>query len=52
MRKLPRALEEDTVVAVLNSIHEIVSDSLDNGRWFLQALSVPSALAGAWGGQG
>lgn len=48
-------LEEDTVVAVLNTIHEIVSDSLDNARSLLQARGVPSlvALAAArWVGAG
>ena len=49
-------LEEDTVVAVLNTIHEIVSDSLDNARSLLQARGVPALVAlgasrwvGAWG---
>ncbi|XP_060049468.1 splicing regulator ARVCF isoform X4 [Erinaceus europaeus] len=42
----PRArLEEDTVVAVLNTIHEIVSDSLDNARSLLQARGVPALVA-------
>lgn len=55
-------LEEDTVVAVLNTIHEIVSDSLDNARSLLQARGVPALVAlGAarwvrvrpgWGGGG
>lgn len=48
-------LEEDTVVAVLNTIHEIVSDSLDNARSLLQARGVPALVAlGAarWAGQG
>ncbi|KAM9748786.1 splicing regulator ARVCF isoform 1-T1 [Dama dama] len=38
-------LEEDTVVAVLNTIHEIVSDSLDNARSLLQARGVPALVA-------
>uniref|UniRef100_A0A8C9PMU1 ARVCF delta catenin family member n=1 Tax=Spermophilus dauricus TaxID=99837 RepID=A0A8C9PMU1_SPEDA len=38
-------LEEDTVVAVLNTIHEIVSDSLDNARSLLQAHGVPALVA-------
>nr|XP_005568026.1 PREDICTED: armadillo repeat protein deleted in velo-cardio-facial syndrome isoform X7 [Macaca fascicularis] len=38
-------LEEDTVVAVLNTIHEIVSDSLDNTRSLLQARGVPALVA-------
>ncbi|XP_021112731.1 armadillo repeat protein deleted in velo-cardio-facial syndrome isoform X6 [Heterocephalus glaber] len=38
-------LEEDTVVAVLNTIHEIVSDSLDNVRSLLQAHGVPALVA-------
>ncbi|XP_021546556.1 armadillo repeat protein deleted in velo-cardio-facial syndrome isoform X1 [Neomonachus schauinslandi] len=38
-------LEEDTVVAVLNTIHEIVSDSLDNARSLLQAQGVPALVA-------
>lgn len=43
---LPGArLEEDTVVAVLNTIHEIVSDSLDNARSLLQARGVPALVA-------
>lgn len=50
-------LEEDTVVAVLNTIHEIVSDSLDNARSLLQARGVPALVAlGAsrwvWAGPG
>lgn len=61
-------LEEDTVVAVLNTIHEIVSDSLDNARSLLQARGVPALVAlgatrwmrvqpgegagGGWGGGG
>ncbi|XP_019482443.1 PREDICTED: armadillo repeat protein deleted in velo-cardio-facial syndrome [Hipposideros armiger] len=39
-------LEEDTVVAVLNTIHEIVSDSLDNARSLLQARGVVSETIG------
>ncbi|XP_045147339.1 armadillo repeat protein deleted in velo-cardio-facial syndrome isoform X4 [Echinops telfairi] len=42
-------LEEDTVVAVLNTIHEIVSDSPDNARSLLQARGVP-ALVGLGAG--
>ncbi|XP_053444747.1 splicing regulator ARVCF isoform X7 [Nycticebus coucang] len=38
-------LEEDTVVAVLNTIHEIVSDSVDNARSLLQARGVPALVA-------
>ncbi|XP_053061807.1 splicing regulator ARVCF isoform X9 [Acinonyx jubatus] len=38
-------LEEDTVVAVLNTIHEIVSDSLDNARSLLQARGIPALVA-------
>ncbi|XP_036304998.1 armadillo repeat protein deleted in velo-cardio-facial syndrome isoform X5 [Pipistrellus kuhlii] len=38
-------LEEDTVVAVLNTIHEIVSDSPDNARSLLQARGVPALAA-------
>ncbi|KAG8521955.1 Armadillo repeat protein deleted in velo-cardio-facial syndrome, partial [Galemys pyrenaicus] len=38
-------LEEDTVVAVLNTIHEIVSNSLDNARSLLQARGVPVLVA-------
>lgn len=38
-------LEEDTVVAVLNTIHEIVSNSLDNARSLLQARGVPALVA-------
>ncbi|XP_006875887.1 PREDICTED: armadillo repeat protein deleted in velo-cardio-facial syndrome [Chrysochloris asiatica] len=38
-------LEEDTVVAVLNTIHEIVSDSPDNARSLLQARGVPALVA-------
>lgn len=38
-------LEEDTVVAVLNTIHEIVSGSLDNVRSLLQAHGVPALVA-------
>nr|XP_004670817.1 armadillo repeat protein deleted in velo-cardio-facial syndrome isoform X2 [Jaculus jaculus] len=38
-------LEEDTVVAILNTIHEIVSDSLDNARSLLQAQGVPTLVA-------
>ncbi|KAK2495313.1 hypothetical protein MC885_003775, partial [Smutsia gigantea] len=38
-------LEEDTVVAVLNTIHEIVSDSLDNARSLLQARGVSALVA-------
>lgn len=57
---LPGArLEEDTVVAVLNTIHEIVSDSLDNARSLLQARGVPALVAlgsarwvGEWRGSG
>lgn len=40
-----RARLEDTVVAVLNTIHEIVSGCLDNARSLLQARGVP-ALGG------
>ncbi|EPY90143.1 Armadillo repeat protein deleted in velo-cardio-facial syndrome isoform 2-like protein [Camelus ferus] len=36
---------EDTVVAVLNTIHEIVSDSLDNARSLLQARGIPALVA-------
>lgn len=48
-------LEEDTVVAVLNTIHEIVSDSLDNARSLLQARGVPALVAlcaSRWVGRG
>lgn len=52
-------LEEDTVVAVLNTIHEIVSDSLDNARSLLQARGIPALVAlgatrwlRAWPGEG
>ncbi|XP_071066034.1 splicing regulator ARVCF isoform X2 [Dasypus novemcinctus] len=38
-------LEEDTVVAVLNTIHEIVADSPDNARSLLQARGVPALVA-------
>nr|XP_020016258.1 armadillo repeat protein deleted in velo-cardio-facial syndrome isoform X3 [Castor canadensis] len=38
-------LEEDTVVAALNTIHEIVSDSPDNARSLLQARGVPALVA-------
>ncbi|XP_058512767.1 splicing regulator ARVCF isoform X2 [Ochotona princeps] len=44
-------LEEDTVVAVLNTIHEIVSDSLDNARSLLQARGVPALVALCAGSQ-
>jgi hypothetical protein len=48
-------LEEDTVVAALNTIHEIVSDSPDNARSLLQARGVPALVAlvaSRWAGVG
>ncbi|KAK2121705.1 hypothetical protein P7K49_003091 [Saguinus oedipus] len=44
-RQSGACLEEDTVVAVLNTIHEIISDSLDNARSLLQARGVPALVA-------
>lgn len=45
-------LEEDTVVAVLNTIHEIVSDSLDNARSLLQVTARLAALGAQVGAAG
>ncbi|XP_018618013.1 ARVCF delta catenin family member b isoform X2 [Scleropages formosus] len=38
-------LEEDTVVAVLNTIHEIVTDSSENARSLVQAQAVEKLVA-------
>ncbi|XP_077016498.1 splicing regulator ARVCF [Tamandua tetradactyla] len=43
--QLGARLEEDTVVAVLNTIHEIVADSPDNARSLLHARGVPALVA-------
>ncbi|XP_068594951.1 ARVCF delta catenin family member b [Brachionichthys hirsutus] len=38
-------LEEDTVVAILNTIHEIVTDSSENARSLIQAQAVEKLVA-------
>uniref|UniRef100_A0A3B3SEJ5 ARVCF delta catenin family member n=1 Tax=Paramormyrops kingsleyae TaxID=1676925 RepID=A0A3B3SEJ5_9TELE len=38
-------LEEDTVVAVLNTIHEIVTDSSENARSLIQAQAIEKLVA-------
>ncbi|KAF7199692.1 transcript variant X3 [Nothobranchius furzeri] len=38
-------LEEDTVVAILNTIHEIVTDSSENARSLVQALAIEKLVA-------
>uniref|UniRef100_A0A1A7WHQ3 Armadillo repeat gene deleted in velocardiofacial syndrome b n=1 Tax=Iconisemion striatum TaxID=60296 RepID=A0A1A7WHQ3_9TELE len=38
-------LEEDTVVAILNTIHEIVTDSSENARSLIQALAIEKLVA-------
>ncbi|XP_072289177.1 ARVCF delta catenin family member b isoform X7 [Eucyclogobius newberryi] len=38
-------LEEDTVVAILNTIHEIVTDSAENARSLIQAQAIEKLVA-------
>lgn len=38
-------LEEDTVVAILNTIHEIVTDSSENARSLIQAQAIEKLVA-------
>lgn len=38
-------LEEDTVVAVLNTIHEIVTDSSENARSLIMAQAIDKLVA-------
>lgn len=38
-------LEEDTVVAILNTIHEIVTDSSENARSLVQAQAIEKLVA-------
>ncbi|KAA8592961.1 hypothetical protein FQN60_018416, partial [Etheostoma spectabile] len=38
-------LEEDTVVAILNTIHEIVTDSSENARSLAQAQAIEKLVA-------
>lgn len=38
-------LEEDTVVAILNTIHEIVTDSSENARSLVQAQALEKLVA-------
>lgn len=38
-------LEEDTVVAVLNTIHEIITDSSENARSLIQTQGIQKLIA-------
>lgn len=38
-------LEEDTVVAVLNTIHEIITDSSENARSLIQTQGIQKLVA-------
>ncbi|ETE65685.1 Armadillo repeat protein deleted in velo-cardio-facial syndrome, partial [Ophiophagus hannah] len=38
-------LEEDTIVAVLNTIHEIITDSSENARSLIQTQGIQKLLA-------
>lgn len=38
-------LEEDTVVAILNTIHEIVTDSSENARSLITAQAIEKLVA-------
>ncbi|XP_034168188.1 splicing regulator ARVCF isoform X3 [Pangasianodon hypophthalmus] len=38
-------LEEDTVVAILNTIHEIITDNLENARFLIQGQGIQKLVA-------